>query len=449
MNKREFYLAAMKAETYLVTAWNIACFSIISEGEDAWKNNPYPYRIVQKGNGFYYVDPQNTSELLKIDDAEPGKPLLHRQEAIALEAGELPNVTKAILTTYGNVFANYLMTIRPFGNKIEFITGRFSAKTIENIIERRLTDRPPNWDERAPMATEGESINVDPLKAPIYVDEYLKYCDGTFSLVAYTQLFTPANTRKTMTAPPGIVEARNALIKQYAGRLHDRAVVAEISAKLREIDAAYLKGDRGEDFLTSKKSREIVRPRMYLMYGAETGIEEKVEVDLIQRSLAEGWDMDKFASMNNALRAGSFNRGKQTELGGEAVKDLFRASGNMKISNDDCGSVYGLPSFFPAALASRIIGFSAITDSGDSVKITEDNVQSWVNKPIRLRSPMTCKNPVTDYCSTCLGDRLANNPTSLSMAVADYGSVFLAIYMSAAHSKGIQIAKLDVKKQMM
>jgi hypothetical protein len=62
---------------------------------------------------------------------------------------------------------------------------------------------------------------------------------------------------------------------------------------------------------------------------------------------------------------------------------------------------------------------------------------------------MTCKNSVTDYCAVCLGDRLANTPTGLSMAVADYGSAFLEIYMSAAHSKGIQVARLDIKKQLM
>lgn len=442
MNKREFYLAAINAEAFLTTAWNISCFSIIAEGAEDWKKNPYPYRIVQMGNGYYFVNPSDTTELVKIEDAPAGKPLLQRLEGVTVAAGELPNVNKDIFTTYSNILANALMVIRPFKNKVEFITGRFSAKKIEALLEKRLVERPENWDGSP------EEIAGDPLQAPIYIDEYLKYCDGAFSLVAYTQLFTPANTRKTMTPPPGIVEARNALVEQYKGRLHDRAVVAEISTKLRELDAAYLKGDRGEDFLISKKSREIVRPRKYLMYGAETGIEEKVDVDLIERSLTEGWDVNKFPSMNNALRAGSFNRGKQTELGGAAVKDLFRASGNLKISSEDCGSTIGLPSIIEESEKARFVGFTVVDEDGASIKLTDENVGSYLGKRIRVRSPMTCKNPVTDYCSVCLGDRLANNPTSLSMAVADYGSAFLAIYMSAAHSKGIQVARLDIKRQM-
>lgn len=448
MNKREFYLKALAADAYLITAWNIACFSLVAEGPDDWKKRPYPYRLVQLPNAHYFVNPDNTTELVLIEDSVPGQPLFARNELIQLQIGDLPNVFQGCNTTYGNVFANQLMLVRPFGAKIPFMTGRMSTKKIERIIEERLMERPADFEGSQAQADEKDLQKV--LTAPIYVDEYLKFCDGAFSIVAYTQLFTPADSRKTITAPPGLIELRKQLIAKYKGQLHDRAVVAEIAEQLQKLDAEYLKGDRsGEDFLTSDKSKKIVRSRLFLMYGAETGIEEKVDVDLIENSLTEGWDVTKFPSMNNALRAGSFNRGKQTELGGEAVKDLFRASGNLKISSPDCGSTVGLPSFFKENEADRVIGFSAIEESGGITKITRENVGSYLGKAIRLRSPMTCKNSHTDYCAVCLGDRLANNPTGLSMAVADYGSAFLAIYMSAAHSKGIQVAKLNVKDQLM
>lgn len=445
MNKREFYLKALAAGAYLTTAWNIACFSLIAEGAEDWKKKPYPYRIVQLPNAHYFVNPDNTEELVLIEDSKPGQPLFVRNELIHLEIGDLENVYEPIDTTYGNVLANQIMLIRAFGKKIPFMTGRISVKKIEGIIEKRLQERPDDWETQ-----HQDSERDEPLTAPIYVDEYLKFCDGAFSLVAYTQLFTPADTRKTMTQPPGLIEYRNKLLEENKGRLHDRAVVADIAKKLQVYDAEYLKGDRGgEDFLTSSKSREIVRPRLFLMFGAEAGIEEKVDVELIDRSLTEGWDVSKFPAMNDGSRAGSFNRGKQTELGGEAVKDLFRASGNLKISSPDCGSTVGLPSFFRESDADRMLGFSVIEDNGTVTKITRENVGSYVNREIRMRSPMTCKNSHTDYCGVCLGDRLTNNPTGLSMAVADYGSAFLDIYMKAAHAKAIQVAKLNIKDQLM
>lgn len=441
MNKRQFYLQALKNDTYLITAWNIACFSTISEGEGEWKNNPYPYRLVQLPNAHYFVDPDNNNELVLIQDSKAGQPLFTRNELIHLEIGDIVNVYQPIDTTYGNVLANQLTLARPFGKKIAFMTGRFSAKKIEKIIEDRLKE--------GDSTTITADATADPLKEPIYIDEYLKFCDGAFSLVAYTQVFTPADTRKTITRPPGIEHIRNTLLDANKEHLHDRAVVADIAKQLQKVDSDYLKGDRGEDFLIWGKAKPIVRSRMFLMYGAETGIEEKVDVNLIRNSLAEGWDLDQFPAMNDALRAGSYNRGKQTELGGEAVKDLFRASGNIKVGGEDCGDTLGLPTIIREYDKDRYLGGrSMITEEGLTL-LTKDNVGQYLGKTIRLRSPMTCKSPGTEYCKLCLGKRLIENETGLSAAVADYGSIFLYIFMSAAHSKAIQTQRLDIKSQLM
>lgn len=444
MKKREFYLKALAAGTYLTTAWNIACFSLVAEGPEDWKAQPYPYRLVQLPNAHYFVNPDNTSELVIIEDSKPGQPLFTRNELIELKEGELPNVYKPISTTYGNVLANQIMLIRPFHDRIPFMTGRMSPRKIEKILEERIVE------DTALISHTDTDVKADPLRAPISVADYLKYCDGAFSLVAYTQIFTPADTRKTMTSPPGIAKLRDMLVKANEGQLHDRAVVADILSKLQKADAEYLKGDRGgEDFLIWGKAKPIVRSRLFLMYGAETGIEEKVDVDLIQKSLAEGWDISKFPAMNDALRAGSYNRGKQTELGGEAVKDLFRASGNLRCTLDDCGTIVGVPTIITEGDMDRYLGGRTIIDKGVNTKITRENIGTYLGKKVNIRSPMTCKGGSTDYCKVCLGDRLSNNETGLAAAVADYGSVFLYIFMSAAHSKGIKTQRLDIKSQLM
>lgn len=95
MNKREFYLKALAAETYLITAWNIACFGLVAESPEDWKKKPYPYRLVQLPNAHYFVNPDNTEELVLIEDSVPGKPLLARNELIHLEVGDLPYVVSS------------------------------------------------------------------------------------------------------------------------------------------------------------------------------------------------------------------------------------------------------------------------------------------------------------------------------------------------------------------
>ena len=58
---------------------------------------------------------------------------------------------------------------------------------------------------------------------------------------------------------------------------------------------------------------------------------------------------------------------------------------------------------------------------------------------------MYCILDKTDYCKTCCGDKLSSNPTGASIAVAAYGSVFLSIFMSAAHSRQLELAHMDLK----
>jgi hypothetical protein len=152
--------------------------------------------------------------------------------------------------------------------------------------------------------------------------------------------------------------------------------------------------------------------------------------------------------MNNTLRAGSFNRGAQTVLGGVAVKGLLRASANLNVAGEDCGSRVGIVADITKDNLSRFVGLSVILKEGTEVMKQEEDVGRYLGKRIMVRSPMYCKLDKTDYCKICLGERLANNPEGLSIAVSEYGSIFLSIFMKGAHSKALQIAKMDWKAQI-
>jgi hypothetical protein len=59
---------------------------------------------------------------------------------------------------------------------------------------------------------------------------------------------------------------------------------------------------------------------------------------------------------------------------------------------------------------------------------------------------MYCRYGFTDFCETCLGDKLSISKTGLSVAVSDCGSVFLGIYMSAAHAKQLSTQELILEE---
>lgn len=442
MNKQDFFLAAMNAEEFRRRAWVISAFSLIAEAPDAWKKEPYPYRIVQTPSGYFFVDPTNNNELTQITDGVVGTPLFSVVEPLTLVPGNVPNLgifnEETIATTYGRLLFNYTVLVYPFGGKIPYINKQINPSEIEEMILPRLKDDPKEGD--APRAQPRTLSGHD-----IYVSEYLQFCDAMFFIAGFTQICVPAATPKTLVAAPGIHELRAKLIAENSDRLHDPATIAKIDAELVAYDRAYLKDDPGMGFLIGKKSFDIVRKKQFGMHGAETGLAEGIEVDLIQNSLSEGWNIDKFPAMNNSLRAGSFNRGAQTMLGGESVKWLLRASSNIGVTADDCGSRLGNLIKVDGTNYSFLIGFHVNTQEGSVLVPDDEASKAYIGKQVMVRSPMYCQLDKTDYCKCCVGVRLSENPTGLSAAISEYGSAFLSIYMAAAHGKSLQLAKMNYK----
>lgn len=431
MHKLEFFLKALKAKAYLNKSWMISAFAVIHEDKDQWKTNPYPYRITQTPSGAFFIDPENSMGLTKIDGYSIGSPIFTFKDRIELKAEDVANLKEDIVSTLGNVLFNQICLVYGFGDKIPFVNKKVSTQELENYIASKLEDTPKDESERN--------------SSKLYVDEYLRFVNGLFDLTNFSQLCIWGATEKVITAPPGIEAYKRKLVEENKDRLNDSSVIAKIDKALVEYDAAYLKGDPGENFLLSNKSRAIVRKKKYLMYGAEPGLDDSVKLDPITNSLEEGWDISKFPAMNNALRAGSFNRGAQTELGGESVKWLLRASSNIMITVDDCGSTVGKPLMVNETNHKKLIDFTIMLENQQKLITEEDDTKQYIGKYLMVRSPMYCKLDKTDYCKVCVGKKLAQNPTGLSMTISEYGSAFLGIFMSAAHAKQLQLQKMNLK----
>lgn len=436
MKKLDYFLAAMQAGEQRRRAWVISAFSLIKEAPDAWKKDPYPYRIVQTPSGHMFVDPQSNHQLSPIDGTTGDAPPFQIKDKIHLKAGQVENLTKDIETTYGNLLFNCTSVIWPFGRKIDFMEGKVTAGQMEALVLPRLADDPKEGDPPAQGA---------PQSQPIYVNEYLKFADSMFYLAGFSQLCVPGATRKTMTAAPGIQELKAKLLEENKDRLHDPAIVAKIQQELIAYDRAYLKGDPGENFMITDKAFQVVRSKLFGMHGAESGLEDSADVALIKNSLSQGWDISKFPEMNNSLRAGSFNRGAQTMLGGESVKWLLRASSNIMVAQEDCGTRLGNLVEVTNDNYKRLTGFWLVSGTTDTLVTDNEAAGKYLGKVVTVRSPMFCKLDKTDYCSRCVGKRLSDTPTGLSSAVSEYGSAFLGIFLAAAHGKQLTLAKMNYK----
>lgn len=421
MNAKEYYLKAMQKGLYKKRDWVFSCFCLQKQNVD--KVKPYPYQIVQMPNGQYYYDENLNLEL--IEGTSGSIPLIHARDVFELNPGDFINVKKRIVTTAGNILFNCCSIISAFGSKIEFITGKVSVSSIEDML--------------APLIKSIPEDNVRD-ESSIYVDEYLCFCDSFNYLTEFNLIFTQALTEKAITQAPGTIELRNKLVEENKDHLDDPLVVAKIEKALLEHDAQYLKGDKSKDFLISKKSREVARRKLFLDYGSDVGLTDSFKADMVQKSLSEGWQIEKMPTMINALRAGSYNRGAETQLGGEAVKWLYRASSNINILDTDCQSSIGMTELIDKNNVKTLVGKRVMNGNQTTLVENKEQADTYLGKVITRRTPLYCKLLSTDWCRYCLGETLGTNKDAAAVAVSNLGSSILGIALKAFHSSGISTA---------
>lgn len=432
MDKKTFFINAVKEGRLYDKAWIIRAFSVIAPKDenpfDGMKPWDVLYRINDAGmTDIVFIDDTGNPITLsdyEYDHSQPEPPFKFR-EAITIEKGDIANLTKPTLeTTYGNIVANWLLCVYPFGTKIPFIEGRFNVGVVEKQIEKRLKDNPTEDD--------------------FSVEEYTRYRYATAMLMGFTQLCVPSASRKAMSRHPKLEEVKRRLLEEHKDRLHDPAVAALITAELEKLDREWLDGDDAMDFYIKDKYFANVRMKVHSVYGMETAFTDGHSGKLVDRPLVEGWDVNALPEMINGLRESSFDRGSETQLGGEVVKFVLRVMQNTTIVEDDCGSVQGVPTTISDTNKESLIGNHFIIN-GVLTEMTDELINKHIGKTHVMRSAAFCKTPGDGFCKVCIGQRYANNPTSLATAASNTGSTFMNLFMKKMHNSSLASVKYDWK----
>lgn len=419
----------MRSGLYKDLAWLITAFSVSRATESA---KAHPWCILSDITGHYTLDEHHTK--IQIEDAPPDVPVYQFSDLVKIDHTNIPNCKIALETTYGNWFINYLLLVNPFGTKIDYLDGDITPDRIEKKLLANFHDNVKPGQKEEPDA--------------FYVHEYLKYANAMFFLTGLTQLAVWTATKKTIQPSPGIDKLRNELLVENAGHLEHLETIAGMNKKLGAFDRESMRGDPGYVFLSTDgdKSFDVVRMKKYNMHGAEVGMADNaVKGVLVKNSLYEGWEVDKFPIMNDSSRAGSFNRGFQTQLGGVQVKWILRATSNMNITIDDCGSTMGVEYHITQNNVSKLPGYYVVDENGTTYIKNEAQAGSYLGKVVHRRSPMYCKLTETDFCKACVGSKLAISPEGLSLAASEYGSIIMGIFMKAMHGKKLSTAKMNYK----
>lgn len=447
MKTRDYFMQGISIGLHLRRQWMNCLFNIVYNMNDYEEH--YDYRLYKDAEGVFFFVPGTGTQKEYLEEWVEGEAPLHFRDAIEIQPGEVPNYKGPgpLTTTYGNVFVNHLCLVIPFGDIFPFQTGLFNLGAIEKGILARMIDDPEDNDDPDAKAPDGK----------IYVRQYLKFAEHILTLPAFADGVVTATTAKSLTASPERDKIRNEWIEANQHRLTDPAAVAELSALLKKVDDAYLAGDESEAFYQSKKKLEGARKKVHYMFGGESAFSDGTKVELIAKSLEEGIDMDKLPVMFNSLRAGSYNRGKQTALGGESTKTIYRMVGTTRIVEQDCGTHIGVPVKLEPFLIKDLVGYGMIRN-GKTTVLTAEMLTDMVGQVIEVRGPFTCKTgrdvdrgilgKGKNICSMCAGAALAENPNGIPAAAAGVGGRFLSLFLAMMHASVLRTVEWDPTKRI-
>lgn len=431
MNKNLFFISAIRSKAHWKRDWVLRAFSLVREKAVSPNQEKTAYRIVQEPTGFFFVNPMNNDQLEAIDDAVAGQALFTADTPLTVPAKFFNEWPEGGITTVGNLLFNATVIWPAFAGRF----GYFNTYVNIGDFEQKLADL--LVDDIEPGQTKDTT--------KVYVEDYLKFCKAMGYLQEFTQLFCWGLTEKAITPPTGLAEKKAEVLAKYEGMLNDPLTQTKIYKELIAFDADYLKGDDSERFLISEKSRAVVRRKLFLIQGAEAGLTNSQEMPLIKNSLSEGWEKEALPRMIDALRAGSFDRGSETELGGVVAKWLMRATGNIRILDEDCGTKLGKVTEVTSYNSAKLIGRYLTEESGMTLVKDAAQAAALIGRTVLVRAPHYCGHVKTDFCIYCLGTLLSANKEAVSLAATSYGSGFLAIFLAKMHGTVLRSARMDLE----
>lgn len=419
MQLKDYLKYALNNDLYITTVWAHLFFGILLKD---FKDSRY-LKIV---NNQLVVKLLDSEEILEVNPAEylGIKPLFTFKEPIDIDPSWTILVKDKVTTTIGRLYINKLLLEYNFRDKIPY---RNTSKELEiKAIEKDIGN----------MLREGT----------VKVSEYLSFTNAVSLLGTLTRLASVSSTEKNTLPPPGIEAKKKQLHKEFDEKygpkwINDRSMVVKFQDELKKYDDEWLQGDPSLGKLVSGKVKNNARVKMYLTFGGEVGFERKSsKVKFVENSLLEQYPETKeeLAAMFNSSRAGSYDRGVETQKGGAGAKEILRASGNIKISNTDCGTKVGWKTKVDAVLAKNLVGRYLV----DGTKV--ENGELYLGKIIELRSPMFCQAKGSYICRKCAGDILAEAPTSITLRLLKISGTLLYIPMKSMHNTQVSMTKYNI-----
>lgn len=414
MRRIDYLVYSIEQQYHMDIAWFFTFFTILDK--DMKDTNYLRYK-----NNRFEVNVKNNWE--ELDFVVANEPVFNMLDKIIVTKKMISNVKQDTPSTIGRLFANKLLLEYPFKDKFPYEDGNISIKDLEKHIAEGL------------------------INGTVNVKQYTTFVDSVNYMKNLSRIVSISATPKNILPPDGIEKFKKDKLAEYDKKYginwkKDRVKVLEFKEELKNFDKEWLEDDPSYGKLTSGKITNNTRVKMYLTFGDESGFDSSgSNFEFVENSLLEDYPKDKkkLAAMFNTSRSGSFERGKETQKGGVAAKEILRSTSNLGIRGEDCGSKKGMKYLVTKDIAESLNGRYLVGSKPTLIEKPE----KYIGKVIEVRSPMYCLNKNDSFCATCAGKILSMHRDGVALSVLNVSEVITTTSMKKMHDT--QLKLLDIK----
>lgn len=227
----------------------------------------------------------------------------------------------------------------------------------------------------------------------------------------------------------------NVTTAEYAD--FEKYITNKAADKLSDNEAIglYTSGARGEISDQYKNISITIGP----VYNPATG-----EMEPVTSNFIEGFKKSEIPKAGNMLISAAYPKSCATADSGYITKQYYAAFQSIFV--DDDGTDCGTKSYINVYLTDKNFGkyeFQNVMDNGKPVTLTQENKSKYVNKFVKLRSPMCCLGE--HVCSVCVGRfPYISGIKNIGVTFADIPNAAVNGGMKKFHKSAIQMDDVDI-----
>lgn len=265
------------------------------------------------------------------------------------------------------------------------------------------------------------------------------------------ELLNPSLTTRLLVLPPELKKFRDDLFKKYEKEIEagDVSVGAKIEEELVNFGKKYYSQFPEWDNFASgaKLDYDNSMKTMTLMKGPI--LDTLTDTWKILRSnYNDGISKEEYPLFAGSAVSGVYSRALGVAQGGYTVKKFIATLQDVEAAEDgsDCGTKDYLDIFLDPYFKNEFLYMNVIADNGKLVTLLPDNINQYLGKRIKLRSPMYCKHTPPKICSKCLGIHpYKMNIKMIGLASTKIGATLLNKRLKAFHVKKVYMYEIQVQ----